>query len=414
MLWRPSNINSRIARQDSVFIFGIEKFEVARHSIFTLPIPPHWKSPIQSVLKDFFGITGETLFPDLDGIATSNGKGDPLKTQTKYFNEDILKKNEHQNQGFSSLELFQKGTSALLKAQYNIALDYFSAFEGTNFKNIFMLEKIKTRMNDRIGTLNMLLVELHFSKGICLRHIKQYKEAIKCYEIALNKSLELLNNFQIKELPLSEEDYINQPFSFSQYVFDKLFKIVEDYVTLLYDDTSFIRIYQVLDNLIVEATDKSSGLMLSDKMKIFLYTICNESKLLAELQRGYPVDDLSFKNISPLNAVELLPFCEVLDNYFIIVHNVICHKEFAKKVLNSTFYKRFRNSLNNAIQTQIIAKKHNIEKDIYAGWILSDLESAIVKRYKEEPEVRDILLDLLSMVEDCRRQIGGRKRQENY
>lgn len=121
-LWKPSNINSRIARQDSVFVFGIEKFEVEEHPVFVLPIPPHWKEPIQRVLKDFFGITGETLYADAAGVATANTKSNPLKPQIKYFNEEILKPKIGQNLGFDSIDIFQKGMSALLKAQYQIAL----------------------------------------------------------------------------------------------------------------------------------------------------------------------------------------------------------------------------------------------------------------------------------------------------
>lgn len=414
MLWRPSNINTRIARQDSVFIFGIEKFEVSKHSIFTLPIPPHWKGPIQSVLKDFFGITGETLYADADGIATSNGKGYPLKTQTKYFNEDILKRSEGLNFGYCSLELFQKGTSALLKAQYNIALDYFSAFEGTNITNIYELENIETGMNERIGALNMLLVELHFSKGICLRHLKDMNEAQNCYDTALNKCIYMLSQLNEKVIPPVEGDYITQHNSLSKYIFDKLFKILEDYIILLYDEKNYLKIYKILDNILNIATHDNNKLMLSEAMKIFLYSTCNESKILYELQNNKPIDKLLFKDISKLNVGELLPFCEVLDNYFKILHDVICDKEHAKNIKKSSRFKSFQTSIRNAIQTQAIPSNHNREKDIYAGWILSDLKNAISNRYKNEAEVRYTLLDVTSMVDDCRRQIGGRKRQEKY
>ncbi len=121
-----------------------------------------------------------------------------------------------------------------------------------------------------------------------------------------------------------------------------------------------------------------------------------------------------FKDISKLNVGELLPFCEVLDNYFKILHDVICDKEHAKNIKKSSQFKSFQTSIRNAIQTQAIPSNHNREKDIYAGWILSDLKNAISNRYKNEAEVRYTLLDATSMVDDCRRQIGGRKRQEKY
>lgn len=52
-LWRPSNLNGRIARQDSVFVFGIEKFKINEHEVDIIPIPAHWKKPILYALKVF-------------------------------------------------------------------------------------------------------------------------------------------------------------------------------------------------------------------------------------------------------------------------------------------------------------------------------------------------------------------------
>jgi len=52
-VWKPSNINSRIARQDSVFVFGLEPFRIKDHDIYVISIPPSWKVPIQSALKSF-------------------------------------------------------------------------------------------------------------------------------------------------------------------------------------------------------------------------------------------------------------------------------------------------------------------------------------------------------------------------
>ena len=78
-LWRPSNLNERIARQDSVFIFGLEKFHVSEHNIITIPIPPTWKRDIQQTLKAFFGITTESVYCDVDGYADANSKKSPYE-----------------------------------------------------------------------------------------------------------------------------------------------------------------------------------------------------------------------------------------------------------------------------------------------------------------------------------------------
>lgn len=42
-LWKPSYLNERIARQDSIFIFGLEPFANKDHGVLVIPIPPDWK-----------------------------------------------------------------------------------------------------------------------------------------------------------------------------------------------------------------------------------------------------------------------------------------------------------------------------------------------------------------------------------
>lgn len=41
-LWKPANINGRIARQDSIFVFGLEKFFAKDHYVDIIAIPPQW------------------------------------------------------------------------------------------------------------------------------------------------------------------------------------------------------------------------------------------------------------------------------------------------------------------------------------------------------------------------------------
>ncbi len=62
LVWTPDNINNRIIRQDSVFLFGIEPFKLSEHNVLVIPIPFVWKKYIQIALKNFFGISSESLF----------------------------------------------------------------------------------------------------------------------------------------------------------------------------------------------------------------------------------------------------------------------------------------------------------------------------------------------------------------
>ncbi len=51
LVWTPDNINNRIIRQDSVFLFGIEPFKLSEHNVLVIPIPFVWKNISKSHLK---------------------------------------------------------------------------------------------------------------------------------------------------------------------------------------------------------------------------------------------------------------------------------------------------------------------------------------------------------------------------
>lgn len=73
-LWEPTNINGRIVRQDSVFLFGTESFVIGEHDIFTVRIPRKLKRVIRECLSVLFNISSENMYKDSVGLATSNAK----------------------------------------------------------------------------------------------------------------------------------------------------------------------------------------------------------------------------------------------------------------------------------------------------------------------------------------------------
>lgn len=74
-LWEPTKLNSRIIKQESIFLFGLRKFpkagEYQEDSLRSgrLVIPEKTKDLIRRELEDFFGISAETVFYDLQGYA---------------------------------------------------------------------------------------------------------------------------------------------------------------------------------------------------------------------------------------------------------------------------------------------------------------------------------------------------------
>lgn len=412
LLWKPSNINSRIARQDSIFVFGIEKFDISEHPIFILPIPPHWKEPIQRVLKDFFGLTGETLYADAAGVAASNGKMAPLRTQTKYFNEDILKCTNRL--GFNSLDIFQKGTSALLKAQYQIALEYFCSFEGSNFLRITkQLEGEYHGDSERYKMMIMLLVELYFSKGICLRHLCKYQDAKNSYDKSIANCIELLKYYKDNKLPCLTGNYLSYRTNLHRYVFDKLFKILEDYVDFLFDIHDYQSVYFLLTNVIKEY-ETNYGTP-PYEMCMLVSTVCNEAKILSDLWTKQRNFNLEFINSPIVKPSSLNPLCGILNKLYQFIHQIIATQQKTEYHADSRLENELHKEVEYAIQQQRVPRnEHDGSQDVFVGWLLDDIKNVVTQKLDDNPSIKDEILRLTAIVEDCRRQIEGRKRYETY
>lgn len=412
LLWKPSNINSRIARQDSIFVFGIEKFDISEHPIFILPIPPHWKEPIQRVLKDFFGLTGETLYADAAGVAASNGKTDPLRTQTKYFNEDILKCTNRL--GFNSLDIFQKGTSALLKAQYQIALEYFCSFEGSNFLRITkQLEGEYLGNNERYKMMIMLLVELYYSKGICLRHLCKYQDAKNSYDKSIANCIELLKFYKDNKLPCLTGNYLAYRTNLHRYVFDKLFKILEDYVDFLFDIHDYQSVYFLLTNVIKEY-ETNYGTP-PYEMCMLVSTVCNEAKILFDLWTKQQNFNLEFIKNPVFEPSSLNPLCNILNKLYYYISQIITTQQKTGHYTDSGLENELHKEVEFAIQQQRVPRnEHDDSQDVFVGWLLDDIKNVVTQKLEDNPSIKDAILRLTAIVEDCRRQIEGRKRYETY
>lgn len=261
--WRPANINGRIARQDSVFVFGIEKFEIENHELILLPIPPMWKEDINRALKVYFGTTAEVVFPDIDGYANANSKLSKLPYPTQYVRTDGVK--------IDNAEYIQKGMSCLLKGDYNLSLNYFQKWISTNPKVDYKTSPITCGTRDD-PNLFKLLVEVYYSIGFCYQRMMQpiksleYFRAsfIRCYNILssceIGDNFDCLNSFE----QLSNSIDITTKNSF----INKLYKIVDDYIEVLFNAGNYLTIIKIVELLLASIDDNNNT-----SQTIFLSTI---------------------------------------------------------------------------------------------------------------------------------------------
>lgn len=347
-LWKPSNLNARIARQDSVFILGLEPFSISEHKVIVIPIPPLWKPYILQTLKKFFGITAESVYCDDYGLATSNSKLNYYnKTIDTVFSYDIFN-DKIQNTQFSFAG-FQNGMSCLLNEQYKVALKFFLEYESSSHRYLSTVLKDKICIDtisysiDCNTVKNLIDIELHFSKALCYKNMNQREAAIYEYELALNI-------------------YTNKDKLENAHMKNKLYKILNDYIDLLYDKEDF--------DGIINAIDEYMNKFLNDDNKhlYFIQTMKNEIVLLKMLKYK------SFKpeNINVNNAPQ--PLYNMLNLYFKLIAYI------GAELNDEAVYvkKRYEEMINIAYSS---SEEYFLNK---TKWNLKDIECAINKYYKDD------------------------------
>ncbi len=344
-LWKPSNLNTRIARQDSIFIFGLEPFKISDHNVIVIPIPPHWKRPILQTLKTFFGITAESVYCDDYGLASSNSKMNYYsKTIETVFSPEIF--NVETTNNLFSFTGFQNGMSCLLNEQYDVALKFFMEYESSSHSH---LSSVINNGNNALGIncsdiINIIDIELHFSKALCYKNKGERESAIYEYEMALSK-------------------YSDEKKWGILHTHNKLYKILNDIIDLLYDKEDYAKIEKIIDEYIDKFLNDNN--LLTE----FIQTMKNEVALLKMLKE---------KNFNP-EIINIQLSCEPLYN-----------------MLNTYF--RLIACLGAGLSDEIATLKDSI-KSIYAEmtktesaqkneysktkWNLNDIVNAINKSYAD-------------------------------
>ena len=144
--WKPSIINNRILKQDSLFIFNKEgKLNDEWFTIFILCKKN--KEEILKELKQLSNFSEETIFPDFYGFAQNNGFDRPYGPQ-------------------DAEAYFRKGNENFASGKYKDAIeDYNKAIE--------------------LNLQHPQIVEVYYILGITNHALGQYKEAIKDYNKAI-------------------------------------------------------------------------------------------------------------------------------------------------------------------------------------------------------------------------------------
>lgn len=164
-LWEPSKKNTRMFRQDSVFVFGIEKFNVNDHAINVIEIKAEWKSAILTTMKIIFNISGSSVYNDYIGFANNINKLRPYRKMLD--------------------SAYTRGYANMIKGNYASALDFLKLAEIECYK--LPDEMQKRRWDDKQR------LELHFSLGVCYKNLARQNEKIHYLENAIQEYKKVVN-----------------------------------------------------------------------------------------------------------------------------------------------------------------------------------------------------------------------------
>lgn len=148
-IWEPSSRNNRIIRQDSVFVFGMEKFIVKDHGIEIIRIDADKKECILLAMEALFNVSEDTIFNDSIGFAHANRKTIPYRKL--------------------EISAYTRGFDDMINGNYEAALEFFKLYESECRKKATMEEQI----------------EMHFSLAVCYKHIKRANKTITYEENAI-------------------------------------------------------------------------------------------------------------------------------------------------------------------------------------------------------------------------------------
>lgn len=200
-LWEPTNINGRIVRQDSVFLFGTESFVIGEHDIFTVRIPRKLKRVIRECLSVLFNISSENMYKDSVGLATSNAKS-ILMPGSLCLDKDISDNEKrlciYKHHLSEALAYINKGSYQSALSQLKSCEKYLGEVENMNDHHFFD------------GTENERKIDVYFYLGSCYMKLDYLDNAIVEFEKVKSLSLKVLDNRDKKQVDI--EYYLKKCF----------------------------------------------------------------------------------------------------------------------------------------------------------------------------------------------------------
>ena len=376
-LWDPALINNRIARQDSLFLFGIEQFKASEMSDMTMlmiRIPSKLKQPICKLLKSMFCIKSTSIYNDPVGFATSNSKLNPM--------DDIIQSDQDR--------YYSKAFKSLLSGYYTEAIELYNGIRN-NYITKNDCDSIKKS------------IEIDFSLASCYKKLEKdpidYKHnAILAYERVIKNIKYILNG------NITEDE--------QKYYVRKIMRAYNEIIELCYILKTYkkgINICNEIEQFINNSTidcNKNDKQIIPDCRNCEKRDCKRNTTLInikKDLNTKYPTFvklefyilyflsseniDLNFNIIkeceSFLNTHELKPFDRLLINYYLSFLNIIQIN--SKKGLITNLFGNSHNTINKIVnntkeklsELESCCLSSDINTVGYVEWNFADIKIAI-------------------------------------
>lgn len=232
--WSPHGMNSRILKQDSLFVFG--KANVSRIHLGYISISGNDKADLLREL-DYLGVSGKSLFKDLPGFASMNGHNNPIPTlkaspqglflagKSAYRQGDperaIRFYDDANSRGFDQKAelLFHRGNANARMKKFGLAIQDYTqatAFDQNNFRiylNRGSAQFLRGNLEDAVSDFteasnkNPKSATIYFRRALAYEKLQNIEKMLNDLNRALELAKQAENNALIQNIQEKLAEY---------------------------------------------------------------------------------------------------------------------------------------------------------------------------------------------------------------
>lgn len=320
-IWEPTPHSNRIIRQDSVFIFGMEKFKVCEHGIKVIKIKAEDKRCLLLALESLFNVSESTIFNDYIGFAIANRK------MSAYRKLEI--------------NAYSRGFDDMINGNYEAALEFLKLHAG---------EKQTKKKIEK-------LIELHFSLAVIYKYLRRANGSIHYKE---NSILEYSEVIKLVKKLFRKKNIDNSACFNKDYYAHKCTRAYNGIFDMLYETKQFKRAISKCEELITDINngilgrEVSPGTIGKDLSPIYCRITQMELmnlQIMADFKniQNYKEHDIDIYRNKALSIVrENVYFDRLLIEYYTFIYKVLLtKKEDELRKSQTQLFAELKNKFNN-------------------------------------------------------------------